>query len=383
MLNNPTFLDALTTLIATPSVSSTNPKYDQSNRAVIDTLATWFESLGFSVVVQPLPGDTDKANMIATLGTGPGGLVLSGHTDTVPFDSKGWQTDPFILSERNDRFYGLGSCDMKGFFAVVMEALKPFLGKSLTSPLIVVATADEESSMAGAQQLVAQDALRARHAVIGEPTGMVPITRHKSIAMQKITVYGRSGHSSDPSLGLNAMEVMHDVVSELLNYRGELQAKYNDPTFRIAVPTMNLGCIHGGDNPNRICAGCELHFDARLLPGMTNAQMEADVLAITKRIGERHGCLIELSALINGIEPFYQPENTALVDAACELTGTKPQSVSFATEAPFFKELGIDTVVMGPGSIDQAHQPDEYLAVDAINPAVNVLSGLIKRFCLA
>jgi acetylornithine deacetylase len=176
-------VDQLRQLVATPSVSSTDPTWDHGNRAVIDLLAGWLERMGFDLEILPINADGSKANLIATLGSGPGGLVLSGHTDTVPFDEDRWRSDPLGLSERDHRLYGLGSTDMKGFFPLALAAAGRFLDSELQQPLILLATADEESSMNGARALAAAGRPRARAAIIGEPTSLVPVRMHKGIMM--------------------------------------------------------------------------------------------------------------------------------------------------------------------------------------------------------
>src|ERR1022692_2665669 len=165
----PALFDMLRALIAAPSVSCSDARLDMSNRGVIDLLASWLEALGFAVDIIPLAHNPAKANLLATLGSGPGGLVLAGHTDTVPYDDHKWLSDPFKLVEREQRWYGLGATDMKGFFPVAIEAAKAFVDTPLQQPLIILATADEESSMDGARELVTQGRPKARFAVIGEP----------------------------------------------------------------------------------------------------------------------------------------------------------------------------------------------------------------------
>jgi len=382
MLDRQRFRDRLSQLIATPSVSCTSARLDMSNRAVIDLLANWLESLGFTIEIMPLA--QNKANLIATCGQGPGGLVLSGHTDTVPCDPDRWQQEPFSLSERNERFYGLGATDMKGFFPVALAAIESLQGelKNLQQPLIVLATADEESSMSGARALAAAGRPRARYAVIGEPTSMQPIRLHKGIMMESVRIQGLAAHSSDPTLGHNAMETMHAVLGELLQFRQELQAKHRNDGFKVAVPTLNLGHIHGGDNPNRICGHCELHFDLRPLPGMDINALHAAIEERLKPLGETRQTPVEVERLIGGIDAFEQSSESEFVQAAERLTGHSAGGVAFATEAPFLQQLGMQTVVMGPGSIDQAHQPDEYLEQSQIEPAVATLKALIEQFCL-
>lgn len=369
-------------LVATASVSSTDPSWDQGNREVIDTLASWVEDLGFSTEVMPINDSGSKANLIATLGSGPGGLVLAGHTDTVPFDEGRWQSDPLVLTERDNRFYGLGSTDMKGFFPVALAAAAPFAKAALKQPLILLATADEESSMNGARALAAAGRPRARAAIIGEPTGLAPVRMHKGIMMESVKVTGQSGHSSNPELGNSAMDAMHEVMGELMNFRRGLAERYSQPGFEVAYPTLNLGCIHGGDSPNRICGQAELHFDLRLTPSADRDDIRADIARELDRLAGQRGLQIQLESLVDRIPAFEQGPGAELVQLAERLTGHAAGAVGFATEAPFLQALGMETIVMGPGSIDRAHQPDEYLELEQIGPCVELLSQFIRHYCL-
>jgi acetylornithine deacetylase len=375
-------LQQLSQLISTPSVSSTDPFWDQGNRDVIDLLATWLEELGFEVDIQDVTADGGKANLIATRGKGPGGLVLAGHTDTVPYDEGRWQSNPLSVDERDNRLYGLGSTDMKGFFPVAIAAAAEFADTQLQQPLILLATADEESSMSGARALAAAGKPRARAAIIGEPTSLRPIRMHKGIMMEAVRVTGRAGHSSDPSLGNSALEGIHAVISDLMDYREQLRQRYSNGMFRVAYPTLNLGCIHGGDSPNRICGRAELHFDLRLMPGQDNANLRAEIAERVARVAEARSLEIELRSLVNDVAPFEQPAESELVRLAERLTGHSAEAVAFATEAPFLQQLGMETIVMGPGSIDRALQPAEYLEVDQIRPCVNLLTQFIRHYCL-
>ncbi|MDX1458230.1 MAG: acetylornithine deacetylase [Marinobacter sp.] len=378
----PGIREMLTRLISLPSVSSASPTWDQSNEAVVQTLGEWLRPLGFKTEVMPVPGAPGKFNLIATLGSGPGGLVLSGHTDTVPYDDKRWQSDPFTLTERDDRWYGLGTCDMKGFFALAIEAARELVHQPLKQPLIILATADEESSMNGARALAEAGRPKGRYAVIGEPTSLKPIRMHKGIMMERLVFQGQSGHSSNPALGRNALEGMHEAIGELLALRRDWQARFQNPSFEVQVPTLNLGCIHGGDNPNRICGRCELHFDLRPLPGMQMEELRQAILDRMQPLAQQRELQLEFSPLFDGVPPFETAADAELVRVCESLTGHQAEAVAFATEAPWLQRLGLETLVMGPGSIDQAHQPDEYLALSQVTPTVTVLRQLIKRFCL-
>ncbi|WP_166257195.1 acetylornithine deacetylase [Marinobacter salicampi] len=375
--------DMMARLVSLPSISSANPDWDHSNEPVIRTLAEWLEPMGFVTEILPVPGMPGKYNLIATLGSGPGGLVLSGHTDTVPYDDKRWQSDPFTLTERDGRWYGLGTCDMKGFFALAIEAARDFVGQDLKQPLIILATADEESSMNGARALAEAGRPKGRYAVIGEPTGLKPVRMHKGIMMERLVFEGQSGHSSDPSLGNNALEGMHEAMGELLSLRAGWQAKYQNANFKVQVPTLNLGCIHGGDNPNRICARCELHFDLRPLPGMAMDELRQAILNEIQPVASRRGLQLAFEPLFDGVPPFETPADAELVKVCERLTGHKAEAVAFATEAPWLQQLNLETLVLGPGSIDQAHQPDEFLDLAQIDPGVKILKQLIQHFCAA
>jgi acetylornithine deacetylase len=378
----PKLIQMLETLVSLPSVSSADPAVDQSNQPVVNVLANWLDGLGFKIEIIPLSGS--KYNLVATLGNpNPGkGLVLSGHTDTVPYDEGLWASDPFRLTEKNDRLYGLGSTDMKSFFGLALEATRIFDPRQFEAPLVMVATADEESTMSGARQLLERGIKLGEYAVIGEPTSLKPVRMHKGVMMECIRVLGKSGHSSNPALGASALEGMHAVLSELLEWRRELQLENINPMFEVDVPTLNLGSIHGGDSPNRICAHCETRIDIRPLPGMELDELRESLEKRLQWVIEKHPRLsLEITPLFQGTPAFETPADSALVETCVSMTGHPAQAVAFGTEAPFYSRLGMETVVMGPGSINQAHQPDEYLAMNQIEPAIMLLRKLIKTYC--
>ena len=376
----PSLKEQFAALVAAPSVSCTQPGWDQSNRPVIELLSAWLGALGFTCETREItPG---KFNLLASYGRGPGGLVLAGHSDTVPFDAELWASDPLQLREADDRWYGLGSCDMKGFFALVIEAVRPLLDQPFHQPLLILATCDEESSMSGARALADAGRPLGRAAVIGEPTGLRPVRLHKGIMMEGIDIRGQSGHSSNPAYGHSALEAMHEVMGELLTLRQQWQREYHSPLFDVPVPTLNLGCIHGGDNPNRICGQCSLEYDLRPLPGMDPQQLRDAISQRLAPLAERHQVTIDLAPLFPSVPPFEQSADGELVRLAERLTGHQAEAVAFATEAPYLQQLGCETIVLGPGDIACAHQPDEYLDLARIEPTVRLLRGMIDHYCL-
>ncbi|MDX1497071.1 MAG: acetylornithine deacetylase [Salinisphaeraceae bacterium] len=378
----PTLESMIADVVALPSISSGHPQLDMGNRAVAECLANWLSNLGFSCEIQSLDLGPDKVNLIATLGQGEGGLVLAGHLDTVPFDEGAWHSDPFTLQKTDKALVGLGTSDMKSFLCFATEAAAQFANKTLREPLIILGTADEECGMDGAKALVAAGKPRARHAVIGEPTGLKPVISHKGILMERIEVRGQSGHSSNPALGRNAIEGMHRVLSTLLRYRDELaQGPYN-PAFNVQHSTLNTGCIHGGDNANRIPALCQLDVDLRFLPGMRFAELRNELQSRVREALHGSELEVEFESLFEGINPFQTDSSADIVKAAEKLTGQPASAVDFATEGSLLNSLGMQTIVLGPGDIDQAHQPNESLALERIEPTRKLLTQLIAQYCL-
>jgi acetylornithine deacetylase len=369
-------------LVAIPSVSSAQPALDTGNRGVCDILANWAGDLGFEVEVMAVPGKKNKFNVIARLGRGEGGLVLAGHTDTVPWDEGRWTFDPFEATERDGRVYGLGTADMKSFLAVALHAAAAFSANRLRHPLTIIGTADEESTMSGARALAHRNGTLGRYVVIGEPTDMRPVNLHKGILMEAIRIKGSSGHSSNPALGRSALEGMLEVAAALKELRTEFAGAYREPSFEVPEPTLNLGYIHGGDNANRICGECEMHIDVRLNPGMRTETVRA---AIREKIMDRlsgSGLEVDIHPLFEGVDPLVADERHELVHACESVSGNERGAVCFGTEGPFFQSMGMETVIMGPGSIDQAHQPDEYLDLASASAAVGLTERIIHRFCV-
>ncbi len=372
--------EMISQLIATPSVSCVHADLDMSNRAVVDLIASWTESLGFETEIQAI--NEDKFNLIATTGKGDEGLVLSGHTDTVPCDETLWQTDPFRISKREDRLYGLGSCDMKSFLALALTASQSFDFRQLSKPLTIVATADEESTMCGAKLIADTGKKLGRYCVIGEPTDLRPIRQHKGVLSLSIRFNGQSGHASDPALGNSALEGMHEFITELLKYREGIQQQYRDPAFCIPTPTMNLGHIHGGDNSNRICGACELLIDIRYLPNMSIETLRTDIEEIAETVASRRLLSYVCQLLGEGLPAMDTSQASEIAEYLSHVTGKAASSVAFGTEAPYFNRMQTETIVIGPGSINQAHQPDEYLPIEQIKPSITLLKNLIHKFCM-
>jgi len=390
MKATPKLLEMIEQLIALPSVSSTQAEIDTSNQSVINCLANWLNDLGFQTEIvansDSPNSNLPKVNLIASIGKGDDGLVLSGHTDTVNFDQTGWNTDPFKATQVDEKLFGLGTADMKSFLAIAIEAAKEFTNKNLKQRLTIIATADEESTMQGAKTLVqtleAKGQKLGKFCIIGEPTDLTPIHQHKGVMMEAIKIHGQAGHSSDPSLGNNALEGMRAVLNELEQFKQELASKYINHDFVVPIPTLNLGHIHGGDNPNRICGDCELHIDLRPLPGMQIESLREELYERVTNITEPLGLNVEFEALFDGVPAFETDKNSKIIQLTKQLSNKKPTTVAFGTEGPYFNAMGMETVVLGPGSIDQAHQQNEFLSLDSIKPTIDILQNVIQEICV-
>ena len=384
--------DTLTELIGQRTISSGNPELDCGNRKAAEALADRLDAAGFDCTLTPMPTRDDKVNLVARLGGGDdrhaaeAGLVFAGHIDTVPFDDNGWHSDPFTLTEREDRLYGLGTCDMKGFIALAADVASQYASRRLSAPVSLLVSADEECGMDGARALLdnqSHNAAPGRFCVIGEPTGLVPIRRHKGIFMETIEVTGASGHSSNPALGANAIDAMHIAIAAIRELRDELAQREHQPGFPVPHATLNLGAISGGDNANRIPARCRLDIDMRFLPGMTIDSLRAELRERVDAALADSDCSVSFRELFAGTPAFKTPADSPIVTACEALAGQPAGAVDFGTEGAFYNRMGMDSVILGPGDIDQAHQPDEYLGLERIEPMQRILHGLVERFCLA
>lgn len=386
MMKLPSFIEIYNELITIPTISNVaDAKLDYSNKLLVEKLANWLADLGFKIILTPIPNTRDKYNLLATYSNNTndtlGGLLLSGHTDTVPFDEGLWTKDPFKVTEFDNKWYGLGTADMKGFFAFILESLHDIDLKSLTKPLHILATADEEITMAGAAYFAQHAKLQPDCTIIGEPTSLIPIRAHKGFVSNVIRITGKSGHSSDPEKGINAIEVMHLVIGKLLELKQKLKNEYHNNSFAVPYPTMNLGIIKGGDAANRICGCCELIMDIRALPEMDIHSLYDLLCQTLQPIRNQYPNRIDIAYEVDPIAGYEcQHDNPALQEVE-KLVNQSAQTVNYSTEAPFLNQIA-PTIVLGPGSIEQAHQPDEFVDMSYLKPTKATLQKLIQRFCM-
>ncbi|MDY6336144.1 MAG: acetylornithine deacetylase [Succinivibrionaceae bacterium] len=376
----PTFAERLREIVSLNSISSEEPELDQSNESVIRCLERWLRELGFDVTLIKVKEKPLKYDLLARLGEGDGGLLLSGHTDTVPADPASWKSDPLSLTETEDRYTGLGSIDMKGFFAFAADAAASFSGKKLREPLYILATSDEETTMNGAKAFMEQASIRPRAVIIGEPTSLTPVYKHKGYMAFRVIAHGRRAHSSNPAEGINAIEIMHRAIAGIMKFRDNLK-KFRSSDFKVPEPTLNIGIIRGGDSPNSVPDTCVMQFDVRPTELTPVDFIEKEVRkAIAQSAGEYSGS-IEIEDLYPPLPAFGGGLEQPVVKKLAELSGNEPVTVGYATEAGLLSALTQNTVVFGAGSISNAHQPDEYLLKKEIEPMSRILREIICLIC--
>lgn len=328
-----------------------------------------------------------KANLYATLGPEiAGGVVLSGHTDVVPVTGQDWHSDPFKVARKDGKLYGRGTADMKSFLAVALALAPEMLERGLARPIHLALSYDEEVGCLGVGGLIADvtaNLPRPRSVIIGEPTSMRPILEHKGIAVFRTTVRGKAAHSSQPHRGGNAILAASRLIAELGRMAEELREKARgDSLYDPPYTTIGIGTIHGGEAINIVAEHCSFAWEFRNLP-----EQDAEELTARFRAYAEEEVLPELrrhapeasieTEHLSAVPPFHRVEDSEAERLVRALTGSNQTgAVSFGTEASLFQEAGISTVVCGPGSIDQAHQPDEFIELEQVEACEKMLRGL-------
>ena len=334
--------------------------------------------------------DGSKANLIALIGPpSDGGVLLSGHTDVVPVDGQPWTSDPWVLTRREDRFYGRGTADMKAFLALALAAASDFAAAPLKRPVQLAFSYDEEIGCLGAPSLI-QDLVRTGPkpavVVVGEPTSMETVSGHKGIATFKVTVTGKEAHSSLTHLGVSAIMEAARLIARISDLAKDLE-RGADPAspFRPKGASLTIGQIHGGTAVNILARECVFAFDLRAPPGVDALavlrpvfEMARSLDAELKARAPEAGVKLETRSSTPPLRPDPDGEAESL---ARRLAGDNGPArvVSYAAEAGQFQEAGFSTVICGPGSIEQAHQPNEYLEVSQLERGAAFMARLVEH----
>ena len=368
----------------------------ESNLPLIECIADHLRSLGVPLRLS-WDDNRRKANLFATLGEGkPGGVILSGHTDTVPWDGQAWTVDPLGADLRTvdgePRLYGRGSADMKGFIGLVVAQTQAFLDADLPHALHYAFSYDEEVGCFGAQTLLADlaesglpKAALPRLCIVGEPTSMVPAIAHKGVARWRCCVKGRAAHSSQTHIAVNAIEAAARLVAGLADMADDFAARGpRYAGFEVPWTTAAVGVIEGGIADNVVPEDCRFHYEFRALPG-------TDVAALQRRVEDHAAALVPAMHAVDAatgirfetlcaVPPFQAALDDPAVRLAQQLAGTdRTTLVGFGTEAGLFQSAGIASVVCGPGSITQAHQADEYVSLAQLAQAEAFLQALARH----
>ncbi len=376
-------IELLEKLIAFDTESS------KSNLPLIHFVADYLQARDIPSVI--VPNSTgDKAALFATIGPmRDAGILLSGHTDVVPVTGQTWTSDPFTLQRRGTRLYGRGTCDMKGFCALALAMMDEYRDQPLHTPIHLLLSYDEETTCLGPIDTIERfglDLPRPRAVIVGEPTLMQVADAHKSVTTYITNVRGHEAHSSQPALGINAIEGACDLVSELYRMAGGFASASDlDQRFDPPYSTLSVGTIQGGTARNILARDCEFHWEFRALPNVERDRVERALEAYAHSVvvprlqrGEGIACVTTVTEVeVPGLrpEPGSVAESLALKLAHANHT----VAVSYATEAGRFQAAGIPTVVCGPGSIAQAHQPDEFIEISQMEAGLSFLRDLAQE----
>jgi acetylornithine deacetylase len=357
-----------------------------SNLDLVAFVRDYLQGLGVDSEFFYNPEQT-KANLFATIGPRDrGGIVLSGHTDVVPVDGQAWEMNPFRLAERDDRLYGRGTADMKGFIASVLAAVPTFLDRPLKIPVHLAFSYDEEVGCLGVRSMLAELETRANKPIlclIGEPTGMKPVLAHKGKLAMRCQVIGAACHSAHAPSGVNAIEYAARMIARLREIGDELsKPEQRDDRFDPPFSTVQTGLIKGGRAINIVPAECEFDFEIRAVPGfnpqqvVSELQIYADAELIPKMRSVEADTGICMAPLSNYPGLATSPKSQAANLLALLSGSDEFGSVPYGSEGGLFERAGIPTVVCGPGSMDQGHKPNEFVSLEQMAECDAMLARL-------
>ncbi len=358
-----------------------------ANEEMIGFIAGQLRAAGGDVRVLPgeMPG---KANLLARFGpAGDGGIVLSGHSDVVPVDGQNWSSDPFALTERNGRLYARGATDMKGFIASSMLAASRAGAKNLRQPLYIAISHDEEIGCVGVRSMLsrlAAEGFKAKGCIVGEPTGLRVAVGHKGKIGGCVCCRGLAAHSANPALGCNAIYLAAGMVQELRDLQDFLIAHgARDAAYAVPYSTVHVGTISGGTVLNIVPERCDLEFEIRFCAGDDMDLLLARLRGAAARLAAADSRASIEILVTNEYPGLETAPNSDIAVLAMAASGSKTTyKTGFGTEAGLFSEtLGLSSVVCGPGSIDRAHKPDEFITVDELEMCDAFLDRVVQSLC--
>ena len=361
----------------------------KSNLPLIDDVAAYLEEQGVETF-RVMNDDETKSNLYAIIGPAiEGGVVLSGHTDVVPIDGQDWDTDPWTVTEKDGKLYGRGVADMKSFSAIALSLVPEMLEADLKRPIILALSYDEEIGCLGAPRMIAKIAEKAPKpsaVIVGEPTNMKVINGHKGIGSFRVKVTGYTTHSSQTDRGVSAVEAAAKLITKITDMRAaRARAADQDSPFDPPYSTMTVNVVNGGTQLNIMAAEATFDWDLRVVPGDSRQDIIDEFTDFAKGVetemrAKAPGCKIDIETMTDA--PSLKPEddNAAAADLAKAITGHNSMDVvAYAAEAGQFQEAGFSTVICGPGSIDQAHQANEFITLEQVRAGTEFQRRLIER----
>lgn len=360
----------------------------KSNLALIADIEAYLHGLGVETH-RVTNDDATKSNLYAVIGPAvEGGVILSGHTDVVPIDGQDWDTDPWTVVEKNGKLYGRGVADMKSFSAIGLSLAPEMLSAGLKRPIIFALSYDEEIGCLGAPRMIdeiAKKAPKPSAVIVGEPTNMKVINGHKGISSFRVTVTGFTTHSSQTDRGVSAVEAAARLITKVADMRAaRARAADKDCPFDPPYSTMTVNVAHGGTQLNIMAAEASFEWDLRIIPGDCRQDIVDEFTDYARGVetemrAKAPSCRIVIEPMTNAPALAPRDENPA-ADLAKAITGhNSTDVVAYAAEAGQFQEAGFSTVICGPGSIDQAHQANEFITLDQVREGTKFLRRLIDR----
>lgn len=367
--------DILDHLVAFPSVAG------KPNGDIAGWIKTYLAEHATQVTVLPGP-EGDRSNLFATIGPADvPGYILSGHMDVVPAGEPQWSSAPFTLRRDGERLYGRGTTDMKGFLATVLAAVPALAELRLARPIHLAFSYDEEVGCRGVPHMIArlpELCAKPLGVIVGEPSGMRAVRGHKGKAAARVIINGRSGHSSRPDLGLNAIHAMAETLAAVVSEAERLTHGPFDPAFEPPYSSLQAGVIKGGQSVNIIPDSCTLELEARAIPGVDPASLLVAVKARAEALAAE-GFRVEWTPM-SAYPALSLPQDAALTGLLRELTGEAPlAAVSYGTEAGLYQAAGLDAIICGPGDIGRAHKPDEYILTSELIACQRLIEALGAR----
>lgn len=370
-------IDILDTLVSFPSVVG------RPNGPIVGWIKDYLQRHNADVTIMTGP-EGDRSNLFATIGPKHvSGYILSGHMDVVPASESGWISDPFQLRREGDTLLARGTSDMKGFLACALACVPRLAAMPLARPIHLAFSYDEEAGCRGVPHMLAHLSSlceRPLGAIIGEPSGMRAIRAHKGKAAARVTIIGRSGHSSRPDLGLNTIHAISDVLLAARDAAADLAKGPFEAVFEPPYSSLQVGTVRGGQAVNIIPDTCEAEFEARAISGIDPAILLAPVRQAAEALKDK-GFGVEWAEL-SAYPALSLAQDAPLATLLHRLTSIEPlAAVSYGTEAGLFQQAGFDAIICGPGDISRAHKPNEYVLIDELAACQTMINALSDHCC--